>query len=473
MPYPGRPRTTGDLVVGDNTLRTWRIFDVGADGALLTPDSFVSGLGLKWTNVIEAPITLMSDFTLLDEVGGAEKLVMRVTNSTKVLSLVTTHTEQLMYLGGHVASAALSISLDANEHLIEASSRNLVLKLDAAKEFQVRQGSTDLFRVNASRTEVHQAFRIFEPTVGTHHATITVDTSGNTFMTNTDTSHDYYFGGGTTGNSLRLISGTNVELRVPSGMNNLIFEVSSTKQIKQSVNFGVAKTILTLTDFSVNVPSTFSTQGANNTIEQSIKVQKAVTGGGPADVGMGAALIFQLTNDAPTFKTCGAWELFWTDPSDGAGDTSCRMKVFNNDAFTVNLFVVSGQDDAVGIGTDRPTEKLDVRGGLRIDGDIDHNGTKIGYFSTAPVVRPAAYTQTYALTSRVHLALASADLGSLTGGTADGTLQAVSGSGDDATINNNFEDVLVEFNKLRADHISTKKLLNQVLDDLQAYGALQ
>lgn len=75
-------------------------------------------------------------------------------------------------------------------------------------------------------------------------------------------------------------------------------------------------------------------------------------------------------------------------------------------------------------------------------------GTKIGtgttqklaFWNATPVVQPASANQ--------------AALTDSTGGTADGTVSAVSGSGDDATINNNFKEVLTLLNQLRSDLVT-------------------
>jgi hypothetical protein len=60
---------------------------------------------------------------------------------------------------------------------------------------------------------------------------------------------------------------------------------------------------------------------------------------------------------------------------------------------------------------------------------------KLGFFDKTPVVQPAEANQ--------------AALTNSTGGTADGTLAAVSGTGDDADINNNFTELHVLLNEIR------------------------
>jgi len=60
---------------------------------------------------------------------------------------------------------------------------------------------------------------------------------------------------------------------------------------------------------------------------------------------------------------------------------------------------------------------------------------KLGFFDKTPVVQPAAANQ--------------AALTNSTGGTADGTISAVSGSGADADINNNFTELHTLLNEIR------------------------
>lgn len=112
-------------------------------------------------------------------------------------------------------------------------------------------------------------------------------------------------------------------------------------------------------------------------------------------------------------------------------------------------------------------------GEVEIDGALNHDGTTVGFYNVAPVARPAAYTQTFSTASRTHAALTSATLTDLTGGTANTTVAAVSGSGADATINDNFADIIAQVNALRVDLSNAKQVLNSVIDDHQANGLLQ
>lgn len=53
-----------------------------------------------------------------------------------------------------------------------------------------------------------------------------------------------------------------------------------------------------------------------------------------------------------------------------------------------------------GIGTATPDEKLHVAGGAKITGNIDHDGSQVGFYGVTPVNRPSAYTITNATPTR-------------------------------------------------------------------------
>jgi len=99
---------------------------------------------------------------------------------------------------------------------------------------------------------------------------------------------------------------------------------------------------------------------------------------------------------------------------------------------------------------------------------------KLGFYNATPVARPSAYTQTYSTADKTHANMTSSDLTDNTGGTANTTLENLADgttyANDHAKIENNFADIAAEFNKLRADVLDAKQLLNSVVDDLQALG---
>lgn len=104
-------------------------------------------------------------------------------------------------------------------------------------------------------------------------------------------------------------------------------------------------------------------------------------------------------------------------------------------------------------------------GDFTIGGALNHDGTTVGFYGHAPVSRPAAYTQTFSTTSRTHAAY-----------TSDPESSAYTGSPVDAAATAKLADLnalRVAYENLRVHHESTSKVLNQILDDLQAQGLLQ
>lgn len=107
---------------------------------------------------------------------------------------------------------------------------------------------------------------------------------------------------------------------------------------------------------------------------------------------------------------------------------------------------------------------------LEIDGTLNHDGAAVGFFGAAPATQPT-YTQTFATADRTHAATATgAALTDSTGGTANTTLVAITATGDDANINDNFADLALRSNELRTDLDDVRQLVNAIIDDLQLYG---
>lgn len=73
-------------------------------------------------------------------------------------------------------------------------------------------------------------------------------------------------------------------------------------------------------------------------------------------------------------------------------------------------------------------------GNTQLDGTLTHTGSDLGLYGATPTTQAA---DPVALTDS-------------SGGTADNTVQAVSGSRDDATINDNFADLTAKYNAIRA-----------------------
>jgi hypothetical protein len=125
--------------------------------------------------------------------------------------------------------------------------------------------------------------------------------------------------------------------------------------------------------------------------------------------------------------------------------------------------------------------------GLRIRGNS--TSVQIGVFGVTPVARASAYTQNYTAATKTHSNFTASSLTDNSGGTADTTIQALTDPADtpasaDALrddlvanlipeLRNNFADLAAQINALFTDLTNAKRVLNSVIDDLQAYGWFQ
>jgi hypothetical protein len=109
-----------------------------------------------------------------------------------------------------------------------------------------------------------------------------------------------------------------------------------------------------------------------------------------------------------------------------------------------------------------------VREAFRIE--ASGSAAMIGFLGAVAVARPAAYTQTYATATRTHANLTSADLTGITTSTTGSALAEPSASYVRAEMQQNFRRIQDQFNALRADLTNLKGVVNQIVDDQQAYG---
>lgn len=100
-----------------------------------------------------------------------------------------------------------------------------------------------------------------------------------------------------------------------------------------------------------------------------------------------------------------------------------------------------------------------AREGLRVE--TSGTAAMIGFLGSAAVARPAAYTQTYSTTSRTVAAYTSDPESSAYTGAADGEAKLA-----------DLNALRVAYENLRVHHESTVQVLNQLIDDLQAYGLI-
>lgn len=107
---------------------------------------------------------------------------------------------------------------------------------------------------------------------------------------------------------------------------------------------------------------------------------------------------------------------------------------------------------------------------------VDSSGN-LSFFGGTPVAQRSAYTQTYATADKTHAAPTAAALTVTDGaGTNDGTIGAIGAGAVDtaaalqADVIAAVQELADQINKLVADQLDTKQLVNSVIDDLQALG---
>jgi hypothetical protein len=122
---------------------------------------------------------------------------------------------------------------------------------------------------------------------------------------------------------------------------------------------------------------------------------------------------------------------------------------------------------------------------LALSGDLEVAGD-VGFYGTAAVAQPSAYTQTYATAAKtVALATVVAQTAVTDNGggaAADGTIAAITnaanaGSADVAPVADAIKELSAKINllvtavnALTADSLADRKAVNALIDDLQALG---
>jgi hypothetical protein len=99
---------------------------------------------------------------------------------------------------------------------------------------------------------------------------------------------------------------------------------------------------------------------------------------------------------------------------------------------------------------------------------------KLAFYGSTAVIQGSAFTQTYSTASHTHSNPTAATLTDNSGGTANTTLEALTSGAvyatDVAAIRNNFADLAAMCNKLTADLLVVRNVLNAVIDDQQRLG---
>lgn len=106
----------------------------------------------------------------------------------------------------------------------------------------------------------------------------------------------------------------------------------------------------------------------------------------------------------------------------------------------IEVGTITAIASAVTFSDDIDISTFDILTGATTGSKFGETGHKIGFLGATPILRPSGSAQGV--------------LTNATGGSQDGTLAAVSGTGDDATINNNFTDVHTLLHAIRGALVS-------------------
>lgn len=209
-------------------------------------------------------------------------------------------------------------------------------------------------------------------------------------------------------------------------------------------------------------PGIFLTGSGNVTTSAGITVSATSSGGGLHGTWFGIRSGGITLSGGSTMTTSYA---FYADAVTGA---TTNYAFYSNGGlvhFGDNVDLTSGKTLTMPVGS----IITDTTTGLKIGTATTQ---KIGFFNVTPVVQPSAYTQTYTTAAKTVPAATAATLTDSTGGTADTTLAAVEATYTQATVRNNFADLAAMVNKLTADDLAIKKVINSLVDDLQALGLI-
>jgi hypothetical protein len=111
--------------------------------------------------------------------------------------------------------------------------------------------------------------------------------------------------------------------------------------------------------------------------------------------------------------------------------------------------------------------KLTLPGELEIDGDLNHDGTNVGFYNVTPIARPSAYTQTYSTADKTLGAYTPDDeSGSYTG------IDNAQGGTPYAQVTD-LNALRTAYENLRAFVEDAVQMLNAVVDDQQSLGLAQ
>lgn len=103
-------------------------------------------------------------------------------------------------------------------------------------------------------------------------------------------------------------------------------------------------------------------------------------------------------------------------------------------------------------------------GDCAVDANLQHKGSKVGFYGVAATERASAYTQTYSTSDKTH-ANPTATAVATTAATATSPYGYTTAAQADA--------IVAAINALITDLADVKQLVNAVIDDLQSLGLVQ
>jgi hypothetical protein len=117
---------------------------------------------------------------------------------------------------------------------------------------------------------------------------------------------------------------------------------------------------------------------------------------------------------------------------------------------------------------------FDTATGSKIGGSASQ---KIAFWGAPPIVRPSAYTQTYATADKTHAARTYSTVPDNTGGSVITELPAIAAGTayaqlDMVRVRNCISTLNSQINKLTADHLDSAQVLNSLINDLRSAGII-
>lgn len=178
----------------------------------------------------------------------------------------------------------------------------------------------------------------------------------------------------------------------------------------------------------LNIPTT-----TNNAVREAYKAQAYVSTGstGAANgFGVGYSWYAETATDA-TYQQQGAINTAWIDATNATRKAKMSLSAY------------------------------DTAARLGIEIEASGSSAKLGFYGATPVTQPTTYTQTYSTASKTNPTATAANLS-----TTAATQTTPWGFATQAQA----DDIATQVNKMQTDYINLQKLVNAIIDDLQALG---